>query len=111
MAVAGGLILFLASLSSTGSKALSHPVLVYLGEISYSIYMVHTLWDLIFSNGAATIFHLGDKHLPLGLWLMLISGVVPLAAASYHLIERPARERLREWVPAAANRGLKITPV
>jgi peptidoglycan/LPS O-acetylase OafA/YrhL len=42
---------------------------------------------------------------------LLISGVVPLAAASYHLIERPARERLREWVPAAGERGLKITPV
>jgi len=109
VAIAGGLILFLASLSSTGSKALSHPVFVYLGEISYSIYMVHTLWDLVFSNGAAAFFHLGDKHLPLGLWLVLIAGVVPLAAASYHLIERPARERLREWGQAAPNRGLKIT--
>ena len=111
VAVAGGLILFLASLSSTGSKAMSHPALVYLGEISYSIYMVHTLWDLVFANGAAAIFHLDDKRLPLGLWLILIAGVVPLAAASYHLIERPARERLREWAPWAPNRGLKITPV
>ena len=111
VAVAGGLILFLASLSSTGSKALSHPALVYLGEISYSIYMVHTLWDLVFANGAAAVFHIDAKHMPLGLWLVLISGVVPLAAVSYHLIERPARERLREWVPARSNRGLKITPV
>ena len=110
VAVAGGLILFLASLSSTGSKAMSHPVLVYLGEISYSIYMVHTLWDLIFANGVASAFHLDARRLPLGLWLVLIAGVVPLAAASYHLIERPARERLREWLPATNKRGLEITP-
>ncbi len=111
VAVGGGLILFLASLSSTGSKALSHPVLVYLGEISYSIYMVHALWDLIFANGAAAALHLDAKRLPLGLWLMLVAGVVPLAAASYHLVERPARERLREWRLDPNKRGLKITPV
>ena len=111
VAVAGGMILFLASLSSTGSKALSHPVLVYLGEISYSIYMVHALWDLVFANGAAAALHLDAKRLPLGLWLILLAGVVPLAAASYHLVERPARERLREWRLTPNKRGLKITPV
>ena len=111
VAVAGGMILFLASLSSTGSKVLSHPVLVYLGEISYSIYMVHALWDLVFANGAAAALHLDAKRLPLGLWLILLAGVVPLAAASYHLVERPARERLREWRLTPNKRGLKITPV
>ena len=111
VAIGGGLILFLASLSSTGSKALSHPVLVYLGEISYSIYMVHALWDLVFANGAAAALHLDAKRLPLGLWLILLAGVVPLAAASYHLVERPARERLREWRLSPNKRGLKITPV
>jgi peptidoglycan/LPS O-acetylase OafA/YrhL len=90
---------------------MSHPVLVYLGEISYSIYMVHALWDLVFANGVASLLHLDAKHLPLGLWLMLVAGVVPLAAASYHLIERPARERLREWHPGTARRGLNITTV
>ena len=111
VAVGGGLILFLASLSSTGSKAFSNPVLVYLGEISYSIYMVHALWDLVFVNGVSTALHLGDKQLPLGLWLILVLGVIPLAAASYHLIERPARERLRTWRLPPQKRGLEITPV
>ncbi len=111
VAVAGGLILFLASLPRTGSKALSHPIFVYLGEISYSIYMVHALWDLVFANGAAAILHLDANRLPLGLWLMLLAGVVPLAAISYHLIERPARERVREWLPATNKRGLKITAI
>lgn len=110
VALAGGLILFLAALSSTGSNALTHPTLVYLGEISYSIYMVHTLWDLVLVNGAASALHLQDKRLPLGLWLVLVTGVVPLAAASYHLIERPARERLRALAASGPKRGLEITP-
>ena len=107
----GGLILFLAALSSTGSKALSHPVLVYLGEISYSIYMVHTLWDLIFVNGLSSALHLETKQLPLGIWLVLLAGVIPLAAASYHLIEKPARERVRAWRLPTVHRGAEITPV
>ncbi len=111
VAVAGGMILFLASLASTGSRAFSNPVLVYLGEISYSIYMVHALWDLVFANGAAAALHLDPRRLPLGLWLILVAGVIPLAAASYHLVERPARERLREWRLPLPKRGLRITPV
>jgi peptidoglycan/LPS O-acetylase OafA/YrhL len=111
VAIGGGLILFLASLSSTGSKAFSNPVLVYLGEISYSIYMVHTLWDLIFVNGVSAALHIEGKQLPLGLWLILTLGVIPLASASYHLVERPARERLRTWRLPAQKRGLEITPV
>ena len=97
--------------SSTGSKAFSHPALVYLGEISYSIYMVHTLWDLVFVNGVSAALHIDSKQLPLGLWLILLAGVIPLAAASYHLIERPARERLRTWRLPPSKRGLEITPI
>jgi peptidoglycan/LPS O-acetylase OafA/YrhL len=40
----GGLILALAGLTSTGSKVLSGKVGVYLGEISYSVYMVCFPW-------------------------------------------------------------------
>ena len=109
--MAGGLILFLAALSSTGSKALSNPVLVYLGEISYSIYMVHTLWDLVFVNGVSSALHIEGKQLPLGIWLVLVAGVIPLASASYHFIEKPARERVRAWRLPALKRGIEITPV
>ncbi len=73
--------------------------------------MVHALWDLVFVNGVSTALHLEGKQLPLGLWLILVLGVVPLASASYHLIERPARERLRTWRLPALKRGLEITPV
>ena len=105
----GGLILSLAGLSSTGSKALSHPAFVYLGEISYSIYMVHTLWGLIFVNGIASILHLSDGRLPLGIWLILVGATVPLAAGSYHLVEKPARGWLKNRRANLAHRGLNTT--
>lgn len=95
--VFGGLILALAGLSSTGSRLLSGGVGVYLGEISYALYMVCFPWQLVFVNAAQRLLHLGEARLPLAVWLGLILGVVPLAALSHHLIERPCRRLLRRW--------------
>jgi len=91
----GIVILALGRLGQTGSNLLGSPTLVYLGEISYSVYMVAIPWQLVFVNAAAKLFQLNDKQLPLWLWLVYILTVVPLAAASYHLIEHPARERMK----------------
>src|SRR5262249_48750034 len=91
----GLVILALGRLAQTGSKLLGNPALVYLGEISYSVYMVAIPWQLVFVNAAAKLLQLNDKHLPLGVWLVYLLSVVPLSAASYHLIEHPARERMK----------------
>jgi peptidoglycan/LPS O-acetylase OafA/YrhL len=101
VALGGGLILFLGYLARSGSW-MSNPVLVYLGEISYSIYMVCVPWQLLFVNGVSSVLHLKDEHLPLGIWLVFLLGLVPLAAASHHLIERPARFWLKRW-PLVVN--------
>ena len=110
VAIGGALILFLASLSSTGSKALSGGLFVYLGEISYSIYMVHALWGMIFVNSVVSTLHLASERLPFGIWLILVAGTVPLAAISYHSIERPAREWLKSRHAEMRQRGLETTP-
>jgi peptidoglycan/LPS O-acetylase OafA/YrhL len=91
----GIVILSLGRLAQTGSNLLGHPALVYLGEISYSVYMVAIPWQLFFVNAAAKLLNLEDKHLPLWLWLVYLLSVIPLSAASYHLIEHPARERMK----------------
>ena len=92
-----GLIFYLARLAQAGSRALSAPILIYLGEISYSIYMICVPWKIVFVNGAVSLLKLEGGQLPLALWLVLLVGVVPLAALSYHLIEKPARERMKLW--------------
>ncbi|HEY3694928.1 acyltransferase [Phenylobacterium sp.] len=91
----GIVILALARLAQTGSNLFGAPPLVYLGEISYSVYMVCVPWKIVFVNGMARLLQLKDEHLPLWLWLVFLFTVIPLAAASYHLVERPARERMK----------------
>ncbi len=97
VASGGGLIVSLAQVSRSGGHFGSHPVLVYLGEISYSIYMICIPWALLFVNLSTKIFHLQSKQLPIYLWLVLILALIPLAAATHALIEKPARDRMKLW--------------
>ena len=97
VAAFGGLIIALAQVSRAGGRVGSHPFLVYLGEISYSIYMVCIPWELLFVNLAAKVMHLSQKQLPWHLWLIFLFSVIPLAALTHGLIEKPARERMRLW--------------
>ena len=93
----GGLIISLAQVSKAGSARFSHPFLVYLGEISYSVYMVCIPWEVLFVNVAVKIGHFSGKQLPPLLWLIFVVTLIPLAAATHHLIEKPARERMKLW--------------
>jgi peptidoglycan/LPS O-acetylase OafA/YrhL len=102
----GGLILSLAGTAEQGGKLLTQRPLTYLGEISYSIYMVCVPWEIVFVNGAARALGLPDEKLPLWLWIVFVLGVIPLAAASYHLIEKPAREAMKSWAAAHRQRRL-----
>src|SRR5690606_9922674 len=91
----GVVILSLAGLSHSGGGWLSSPFAVWLGEISYSVYMVCVPWKLLFPNLAAKALGLEGDVLPLWAWLVFLTAVVPIAGLSHHLIERPARGYLR----------------
>ncbi len=104
----GGLIFFLARAAQAGSPVLSAAPLIYLGEISYSIYMICVPWKIVFVNGAASLLKLEGDQLPLGVWLVGVAAVVPLAAASYHLIEKPARTRMKLWAGLWKGRAPKV---
>jgi peptidoglycan/LPS O-acetylase OafA/YrhL len=93
----GGLIITLAQVSKSGSSWFSHRFLVYLGEISYSVYMVCIPWEVLFVNVAVKFGHFPGKQLPPLLWLVFLITLVPLAALTHHLIEKPARERMKLW--------------
>jgi peptidoglycan/LPS O-acetylase OafA/YrhL len=103
----GIVILGLARLAQAGSNLLGDASLVYLGEVSYSVYMVCIPWKIVFVNGMVKLLQLTDKHLPLWLWLVFLFTVIPLAATSYHLIERPARERMKLMAAACRARRPK----
>lgn len=100
----GGLILMLASLTSTGSRLFSNRVGVYLGEVSYAVYMVCFPWELVAMNGARKLLGV-EGALPLPVWLAIFVGVIPVAILAHHLVERPARNAMRRWADMGWRRN------
>jgi peptidoglycan/LPS O-acetylase OafA/YrhL len=91
----GALLLCLASLTTAGSTVLTAPWWVYLGEVSFAIYMVCIPWQLIFDKVAHRLPGQAPGVITLPLWLMEFLGVIPAAMVLHHLVERPAREAMR----------------
>ena len=96
----GVLILGLAALASTGSRLLTSAPLVYLGEVSFAIYMVSIPWQLVFSKAVGRLGFSTDR-VPLGVWILQLVGVVAAAALVHHLVERPFRLWMRTYDPSA----------
>ncbi len=103
------------------SQALRHRFLLWLGTISYSIYMVHAfvqarIGDFVQLAGSELGLHaskgsVGEfptnmiEALPLSgdlLTFAMLVIVVLVAAASYRFIELPGREMTRRWVKSRA---------
>lgn len=80
---------------------------LYLGEISYSLYMVHSPWREILRRGA----HRFDFDLASGLGMVLSVGTaLGLAALAYHALEMPARRLLRGR-RAGTPQDMALTPL
>jgi len=105
----GGLILSLAALSRAGGSFGSAPALVYLGEISFAMYMICAPWQLVFVNIAVRVLELPSKKLPWAAWIIFVVCLPILATAVHELIEKPARSRMRLW--AAGSSGHEIATV
>jgi peptidoglycan/LPS O-acetylase OafA/YrhL len=93
--LAGALILSLASLPNERAGWLASKPAVYLGEISYSVYMVCVPWKLLAVGLAAKLTDAPDKQLQIFVWLAILALLPVVAAVSYHRVERPARKALR----------------
>lgn len=107
--LAGALILSLASLPNERAGWLASKPAVYLGEISYSVYMVCVPWKLLAVGLAAKLFDAPDKQLQIFVWLVILALLPVVAAVSYHLVERPARKALRGMADKSAKRHYKVS--
>ncbi len=107
VALFGPLILSLGALSSTGSRLLTQSVWVWLGEVSFAVYMVCIPWLLVFGKLADRLLHLEGGPMPWPLWALMFAGVVPVAALAHHLVELPARTAMRRW---EARRRVRSRP-
>lgn len=95
--VSGPFLLSLALLSKARiDQPLAHPALLFAGEASYALYLVHHPVLMAWRNLAESIFNLdGDYRMsPLELAAML-SLTLALAALIHVFVERPGRRWLR----------------
>lgn len=93
---AGAMILGLGGISNEQAGPLASPTGVYLGEISYSVYMVNAPVLLVGTNVAARLVgESADGKLPVWAVLAIVLMIPVVAAATYHLVEYPARRWLR----------------
>jgi peptidoglycan/LPS O-acetylase OafA/YrhL len=102
---AGGLILGLGALDNARAGVLGSKAGVYLGEISYSIYMVCAPVLLLVTNVAARLTGADDKRFHIIVWLALVAAIPVAAMLTYHLVERPARKALRGLADRRAARA------
>lgn len=108
--VTGGTALMLVGLvrgARAGTVALGNPVVVWLGEISYSIYLWHV--PVIAYLYYRTPWLDALRVLPLARPIVAIAAAIAVSAASYYIVERPfhfgalsARRLGRAvWIPFA----------
>ena len=96
-----------ASLERQGRlRILAHRALVYLGETSYSLYMVHAIVFIVYFKGLKII--LGASYDDWVWYLGPFALLMSFAAASmgYHLVEVPMRRLLTERLDMSALRRL-----
>jgi peptidoglycan/LPS O-acetylase OafA/YrhL len=89
------------------ARVLALPVLVYLGEISYSLYMIHapmrmTLGKLM-EPRLLQVSRVGASLMAAGFLLVTIIA----AAATYHIVETPARRWLRRLLDRTGEAGAR----
>ena len=88
---------------------LSGTLLLFLGSISYSIYLLHNMMVLLWERWGSEVFDIS------GLWFMalILAVTIPLASLSYVLVERPSNrigKRLAtRFYPEPESRNSRIT--
>lgn len=86
------LIIILAAGRGAVGKALSIRPLVFLGEISFSVYMIHQVLMKIMAGWMPKDFVTATSY---------FGALLFLSAASYVLIEKPCQKRILAMMPAA----------
>lgn len=90
------LIFSLGVLRESCAWLLRSTALVFVGEISYSLYMTHTLVQKVMNEwGPATTASATNQSLRIWVLLVYVLLILSVALGTYFLVERPARVWLR----------------
>ena len=90
------LVYWLASQRNECSRFWTNRCAVYLGEISYSLYMAHTLAQKVcYKLLPAGQFSAATLAVRSGVLLVYVMGIAVFVLGTYYLIEKPSRRGLR----------------
>ncbi len=89
----GMLVLGLALGGGVFTRFLSTGSAQYLGQISYSMYILHVPLLWWFGNRGPILV----GNLQAGMALIYIAGIILVSAAAFEWLEKPANRRLRDW--------------
>lgn len=108
------LALLIWSLAETskhgGRNVLAASGLVYLGEVSYAVYMTHLPVDVVYFHALERIAPQLSGAALWAAWGGVFVAILAGSAATYHLVERPARNWLRRHDPFAPKVGVLQGP-
>ena len=95
----GMILLFLVSCKTVFHEWLECRPLLFLGEISYSIYLIH-----IFVREVFAMFFLGNSLDASWIWVVsYIASVIILSIFTYRFIEMPARKAINAFFLKSKN--------
>ena len=80
---------------------LAAPLLVYLGEVSYSVYMTHLPVDIVYFHGLERLAPNLSGPAAWVAWGGVFLACLAASMTVYHLVERPARSWMRTHDPFA----------
>jgi peptidoglycan/LPS O-acetylase OafA/YrhL len=97
VALAGPFILALALLAKSGQQTfLSKPVMLFGGEASFALYLVHLPIFMVWRNVMEKLFNLpSDYKMGLGELTILLVLTLAIAATLHVIVERPGRDFIR----------------
>lgn len=100
----GGLVILgLGSTANARAGVMASRPAVYLGEVSYALYMVCAPWQLLAVNLAAKATGAADNRLPPWAWIAVVAALPLVAMIAHHLVERPARTWLKHLAERRAG--------
>jgi len=100
-------ILGLSLATGPAAVVFGHPVLIYLGRVSYSLYLMHAIVLIVVHQVARHLFPAGGLVAAAVAWLVYLAAAIGAAHLLFTIVEEPARI----WARRRLDRNLVARPL